>query len=223
MASTRRLLLVRHGLPDYTYRGRGDELPGPSLSDTGREQIRQVIAPLRLFEPVAIHSSPLARARESAEIVAAELDLPVRIDSDLKEWHCTERMYQVSERGAHWLRSWLAGDEHCTAVFGHASPLLGLIRAALYLPHFSWWRGNEVDRLVMDTCDRFEMSMGALFEVVFEPKTVIARCRHHPEPRILHRTQRGGLVATLPRQNAGVECREVRRPNFGRLIGYRKT
>jgi broad specificity phosphatase PhoE len=223
MTPVRRLLLIRHGLPDYSTHKAGDEPPGPLLSSIGIDQIRQAIPPLRQLAPQRLYSSPLARTRQSAELVAEALRLPLRIESDLKEWHRTEQLYQVNDRSARWLRQWLADGEPCAAAFGHASPLLSVIRTALYLPHARWWVGNDRERLTLDTCDRFEVSMGSLFEVVFEPEAVTARCLHHPQPRIVHYTRQRGCVQSFPRPVMGVENREVRRPNFGPLIGYQAT
>lgn len=223
MRGLRRLLLVRHGLPDYSLRKAGDEPPGPVLSGIGVDQVRQVIPVVRRFSPGRLYSSPLARARQSAELVGNALGLDVRVDSDLKEWHRTEGLYQINERSARWLRRWLERDEPCAAVFGHASPLLSIVRTALYLPHFGWWQGNDPEQLVVDTCDRFEMSMGSLFEVVFEPETITARCLHHPRPRALHHSRRRGVVRSFARPTMVTENLEVRRPNFGALIGYRST
>jgi len=219
MNAIRRLLLIRHGLPDYSARKAEDEPPGPPLSCVGREQIRQSIAVVRPLGPVAIYSSPLARARQSAALVATALGLPVRVDTDLKEWHRSERLHQVNERSARWLRRWLQSDEPCAAVFGHASPLLSILRTALFLPHFHWWRRGSREHFVLNTCDRFELSMGSVFELVFEPHSVTARCRHHPQPRIVNLTRRG-VVRRFPRPTLVGENLEVRRPNFGRLIGY---
>lgn len=63
--------------------------------------------------------------------------------------------------------------------------------------------------------------MGSIFELLFEPETVTARCLHHPQPRIVHYSRRRGVVRSFPRPTAHGENLEVRRPNFGRLIGYR--
>jgi len=215
----RRLLLVRHGLPDYRFRGAGDELPGPPLSEIGRVQISQTPPILQHYGPAAVHTSPLTRALQSAQIIGHALGLPVRVDSDLKEWHRTERLYQVTERSARWLRQWLAGTEPCAVVVGHASPLLAIIRTALYLPHFGWWRADDPDDLVIGTCDRFEVSMGSVFELAFEPQYVTARCLFHPKPRILC-LRHGRALRSAPRGTIGGENRYVRRPNPARLIGY---
>jgi broad specificity phosphatase PhoE len=221
MTPNRRLLLIRHGLPDYSLHKAMDEPPGPPLSNTGIAQIRQAIPIVRRCSPAALYASPLSRAWHSATLVAEALDLPVQVDSELREWHRTERLYDVNQRSARWLARWLRRDEHCAAVFGHASPLLSIIRTALYLPHFSWWRASGREHLVLGTCDRFEVSMGALFEIVFEPETVTARCLHHPHPRIVRLNRRDVRVSRFPRPTMAGENREVRRPNFGRLIGYR--
>ena len=219
MPRVRRLLLVRHGLPDYRFRGAGDEPPGPPLSEIGRVQIGQAPPVLQRCGPAVIHTSLLARALQSAEIIGHALGLPVKVDSDLKEWHRTERLYQVSERSARWLRQWLAGDEPCALVVGHASPLLAIIRSALYLPHFGWWRAGDPDDLVIGTCDRFEVSMGSVFELTFEPRYVSARCLFHPEPRILC-LRHGRPLRSAPRGTIGGENRYLRRPNPAHLIGY---
>jgi phosphohistidine phosphatase SixA len=216
------LLLVRHGLPDYSFSGRGDEPPGPPLSHTGARQIRQAIPILRGFAPRLLYSSPLARTWQSAKLVASALGLAVHVDHDLKEWHRSEDLFQVNERSARWLRGWLEGNEPCAAVFGHASPLLSILRTALFLPHAHWWQPADPEQLVLNTCDRFEVSMGSVFELVFEPETVTARCLHHPQPRIVRLTRHGRAVSHFPRPTRSGENREIRRPNFGPLIGYRR-
>jgi 2,3-bisphosphoglycerate-dependent phosphoglycerate mutase len=219
----RRLLLVRHGLPDYSFGLAEDEPPGPPLSSIGVKQVRQAMPVLRQFGPAVLYSSPLARTRQSAELIGEALGLPVRIDNDLKEWHRTESLHQVNERSAHWLRRWLADGDACAAMFGHASPLLSVLRTALFLPHSHFWTGNDHERLVLYTADRFEFSMASVFELLFEPETVTARCLHHPQPRIVYYNRRRGAVADFPRPTMTGENREIRRPNFGRLIGYRTT
>jgi probable phosphomutase (TIGR03848 family) len=80
-----RLYLVRHALCEGVgsiLRGRA---PGVSLNDEGREQAAWLADRLR-DEPVhAIYSSPLDRARETAEAIAAPHQLPVCIEPGLNE------------------------------------------------------------------------------------------------------------------------------------------
>ena len=104
------LLLARHGESEWIVRG--DEAGSNSpLTDRCRQQARLLgrwlaANPLgsspsepalssakgRSHEIDAIYASPLIRARETAEIVAVELGLPVTLDHDLREfevpyWH----------------------------------------------------------------------------------------------------------------------------------------
>jgi broad specificity phosphatase PhoE len=219
-AEARRLLLVRHGLPDYRLAKRGDEPPGPILSEIGRDQARQAVPILAKHHPAAVYSSPLSRAMQTAEIIGRSLGLRIQIDAELSEWHRTESLYEVSQRSGRWLRRWLAGGERCAVVVGHASPLLAVLREGLYLPHSSWWRPDDPRRLVLGTCDRFELSMGSVFELLFEPRGVTARCRHHPTPRISY-FRDGQPVGAFPRPAMHGENFFLERRNVAALIGYR--
>jgi broad specificity phosphatase PhoE len=79
------LLLVRHGETDWNADGRLQGQTDRPLNDFGRRQAHQLGADLEGEELEAIYSSDLARARETAEIVAERLGLPVALDSDLRE------------------------------------------------------------------------------------------------------------------------------------------
>lgn len=221
MTSPRILLLVRHGLPDYRFAKAGDEPPGPPLSALGLVQAQQAAVVLARFNAVTIHSSPLARAQQTAECVQNVLRIPLVVDSDLKEWHRTENLFSVSQRSARWLARWLSGDEPCAVGVGHASPLLAIIRSALYLPHAGWWKPGRPDELVIGTPDHFEVSMASVFALTFTPRHVTAECIFHPQPRIVH-CRNGRVLRCLPRPVFGHgENSFVRRPNHCHLIGYR--
>ncbi|MFI6236289.1 histidine phosphatase family protein [Micromonospora sp. NPDC050784] len=77
--------VVRHGESEDdssdSYGGAADF----RLTDRGRAQIAQVVGDLKEFGLQAVYSSPLARARESAEIIGRELHLPVTVVFDLRE------------------------------------------------------------------------------------------------------------------------------------------
>jgi len=79
------LLLVRHGetpLSGVRYSGRGD----PHLTARGREQVQGVASRLSRMDGVgAVVSSPLRRARVTADAIAAALGVPVVVDDDLVE------------------------------------------------------------------------------------------------------------------------------------------
>jgi broad specificity phosphatase PhoE len=219
MSYLRRLLLVRHGLPDYRSGKAGDVPPGPPLSELGHVQARQTAAALRRFRLQTIYSSPLARAWQTAQGLHQTLHVPLVVCADLTEWHHTELLYDVSVRNARWLARWLAGDEECAAVVGHASPLLAILRSALYLPHARWHRPGHPEQLLLNTADRFEVSMASVFALTFTPDEVCAELIFHPQPRIVDASRRLRR-RTLPRPVVGHgENHCVYRPNLTRLIG----
>lgn len=77
------LLLIRHEHTELagTFCGRLD----PALSTRGRAQLLHLAANLRRYPFVAVYSSDLRRARETADALAAARRLPVRPRSDLRE------------------------------------------------------------------------------------------------------------------------------------------
>jgi len=79
------LILVRHGQTDANRDGLLLGRSDPPLNATGREQAAAAALRVAAFGPVRVLSSPLLRARETAEIVAAELGLPVGFDHRLIE------------------------------------------------------------------------------------------------------------------------------------------
>ena len=79
------LLLVRHGETDWNAEGRLQGHTDRPLNDYGRRQAAVLAEELAAREIAAIYASDLARARETAEIVAARFDLPVALDVDLRE------------------------------------------------------------------------------------------------------------------------------------------
>lgn len=82
---TNRIILVRHGEPSVTARGRCYGRLDVGLSENGRRQIEKACEFLRKFEFSAIYSSPRIRARESASIIAAQSKLFYETKNDLSE------------------------------------------------------------------------------------------------------------------------------------------
>jgi probable phosphomutase (TIGR03848 family) len=80
-------LLVRHGRTATTGRVLPGRAPGLHLSDTGRRQAERAAERIAALErrPVAVYSSPLERAVETATPIASALGLRVRTDKGLNE------------------------------------------------------------------------------------------------------------------------------------------
>ncbi|MFF0969296.1 bifunctional RNase H/acid phosphatase [Streptomyces sp. NPDC003703] len=112
------LVLLRHGetplTPQKRFSGSGGS--DPSLSAVGREQAERAAAALARRGTIqAVVSSPLARTRETAAIVADRLGLAVTVDEGLREtdfgaWEGLT-FGEVRERHQDDLNAWLASPE----------------------------------------------------------------------------------------------------------------
>ncbi|WP_262406211.1 histidine phosphatase family protein [Protaetiibacter sp. SSC-01] len=71
------LAFIRHGQTEWNREGRMQGSSDIPLNDTGREQAREAGRMLEQWSWDAVVSSPLARARETARIVADDLGLPL--------------------------------------------------------------------------------------------------------------------------------------------------
>jgi broad specificity phosphatase PhoE len=106
------LLLVRHGETDWNRDGRWQGHSDTHLNDVGRAQASRVAR--ELADVDVVYSSDLARARETAEIIAAVLGRDVRLDPRLRErsfgaWEgLTAPEIEAGFHEAH--ARWLAGD-----------------------------------------------------------------------------------------------------------------
>jgi broad specificity phosphatase PhoE len=90
VAGSNEVLLVRHGETDHNATGRFQGRTDTPLNDRGREQSRSLARALSGEGLVALYSSPLARARETAEIVGARLGLEPVYDERLAEAYAGE-------------------------------------------------------------------------------------------------------------------------------------
>lgn len=84
---TLRLNIVRHGVTDWNQAMRMQGHSDIPLNDEGRDQAKRIAARLAALEsPIeAIWSSDLSRARQTAETIAAALNLPVKVSPLLRE------------------------------------------------------------------------------------------------------------------------------------------
>ena len=87
-AADRRLWLARHGRTAYNLEGRFQGwLPVP-LDDRGRTQARELAEVVARLAPAMLVSSDIARARETAGIVAERVGIEPVIDARFAETEC---------------------------------------------------------------------------------------------------------------------------------------
>jgi probable phosphoglycerate mutase len=82
----RTLLLIRHGQTTWNVEHRlPGQVSGVLLTDEGRQQAARLADALSVLPISAIISSPLERARETAEYFAQGRDLPIQLEADLMD------------------------------------------------------------------------------------------------------------------------------------------
>jgi ribonuclease H / adenosylcobalamin/alpha-ribazole phosphatase len=81
-----KFIMVRHGESEGNRDRRFTLTTETPLTQLGRQQARRAAQRIRqLFRPEVIVSSPFARARQTSEIIAEELPLPIEVVNDLHE------------------------------------------------------------------------------------------------------------------------------------------
>ncbi len=78
------LLVIRHGETEWSRTGRHTGLTDIPLTDQGRAEAAAARRTLLDWQVDQVVTSPLVRAKETAELVA--LDAPLRVDERLVEW-----------------------------------------------------------------------------------------------------------------------------------------
>jgi len=101
------ILLVRHGETDWNAARRIQGQTNSPLNDRGRAQANALADELAREPITAVYSSDLDRARETAEILAGRLDLPVVVDPGLRERNFGSwEGKTVDELEARWPGAW---------------------------------------------------------------------------------------------------------------------
>src|SRR5580698_3053862 len=81
-----KLIMVRHGESEGNRDRRFTSSPDVPLTELGRQQAREAAQRIaKRFAPERIISSPYRRARQTSEIIAGELGLPIEVVNDLHE------------------------------------------------------------------------------------------------------------------------------------------
>jgi broad specificity phosphatase PhoE len=86
-----KIIFVRHGESEANllreFSNRGTKHP---LTETGRRQAAELAHDLRDLKPTRIYTSPILRARQTAEVLADALSAPVEVADALREYDVGE-------------------------------------------------------------------------------------------------------------------------------------
>jgi broad specificity phosphatase PhoE len=97
---------LRHGETDWNAQGLSQGRTDIPLNKVGLMQAERAALALRTSRIATIVSSPLVRARRTAEIAAEALQLPVQLDPDLAEVDFGD---QEGQPMGDWYDDWIAG------------------------------------------------------------------------------------------------------------------
>mgnify|MGYP001599028211 CR=1 FL=1 len=104
------LYLVRHGQTEWNRLHRIQGQSDPSLNETGRAQARALARTFAGRPLDAVYSSPLQRARDTAESIAQAHNLPVHTFDELKELNVGAldgvTLVEMRERHGDFLARW---------------------------------------------------------------------------------------------------------------------
>lgn len=134
-ATTRHLLLVRHGQSAWNAVGRWQGQADPPLSPLGEEQAGDAAGRLSTLGFSRVVSSDLQRAHRTAQIVADGLGLRVEVDPDLREidvgdWTGLTRA-EIEARWPGELADWSEGRSESTMGGESRAHLAARARSAL--------------------------------------------------------------------------------------------
>ena len=119
------LILVRHGETVHNVRGIAQGWNDSGFSEAGASQVQALARRLRAFEPTALFTSTLQRARATADAISQETGLsPIGLD-DLREMNCGRwegmSFLKVREDDAELYRQWISDPEvRCPGGESHA-------------------------------------------------------------------------------------------------------
>lgn len=125
----KQLFLVRHGNVDNPKNVVYGRETGFHLSEKGRLEIYNLA---RYFQTVpfdVVISSPLERAKESADIIAANKTDTTLEDDRLNEWGDFETTDEVAARMLAFFRDWAQSEYQASIAISHRDPMRCLLFA----------------------------------------------------------------------------------------------
>lgn len=105
------IAFIRHGMTDWNKERRAQGQSDIPLNETGRAEAHALAERLSAESWDLVYASDLSRARETAEIAAARMGVPVRLDARLREMYKGETEGTTpEERVQRWGQGWAELD-----------------------------------------------------------------------------------------------------------------
>lgn len=165
------IFLIRHGHPLQHTGLNYHVLPGPGLSDVGRDEARQAAEFLAGRGIEQFFVSPFDRTTQTAEPIIEALDVPVTFTSLVQEHNPSEQFDLIRERVREFLRSAEDAPSARIGVISHGSPirafLLELSQDRIDLSRHVYPGGNPAPTAGIWHAQRSEQTWR--IELVFKP------------------------------------------------------
>jgi broad specificity phosphatase PhoE len=104
------IILIRHGATDWNLQGRCQGATDLDLNEVGVHQAKQIAASLTRETIHGIYSSNLKRAQQTAHCISLHHQLPVRIETDVRELDHGEleglTFAQIRENHSQFIHKW---------------------------------------------------------------------------------------------------------------------
>lgn len=161
------LYLVRHGETEWSRNGQHTSVTDLDLTETGREQALSLKEPLQKVEFDAVFTSPLGRARQTAELMGFP---DAKVTDALHEWRYGDYEGRTSDdiREEHpdWLiwNSPVPGGESGEEVLARLQSFVDEVRAAHYERVLAFAHGHSLRVLTLAWLG-LPIEFGRLFEL----------------------------------------------------------
>ncbi|MCS7055993.1 MAG: histidine phosphatase family protein [Thermoflexales bacterium] len=170
------LYLIRHAQPQPNTGLAYDRVPGPPLSEIGRQEARATGLYLSQCGIERLFVSPLDRTQETARLIAEHTRAPMQIEEALAEHRSDESFESVKARVQDLLARVEAEPFTCVGFVTHGSPTKALLqtlsKGSLDLSRFIFDNGNHVPTAGVWRAERTED--GWRLELVFTPAMACA-------------------------------------------------
>jgi len=109
-----KIILVRHGETKWNFERRIVGHTEIELNKTGHRQAQQLALALSDHKVSAIYTSPLRRARQTAEAIASKHDIEIEMEDALKEFDAGDMngltIDEVNRKYENFFERWVQGD-----------------------------------------------------------------------------------------------------------------
>jgi broad specificity phosphatase PhoE len=185
--------LVRHGANDFLGHALAGRLPDIHLNDAGQREARRIAERLQAAPITHVISSPQERCRETAQALAAALDLEIEISAalnevDFGEWQgATMSDLAGDERWSKWnsFRTGhvIPGGETMIAIQARMADEMIRLKNKFPGEHIALFSHGDPLRAVLcywlgmplDFIQRLEIAPGSISEVAVDADTAIVR------------------------------------------------